>query len=190
MGRALSPALISRVLCDALAGLHYAHERADYDGLPLGVVHRDVSPQNVFVTYDGQVKIVDSGVAHAVPRLTDHAPGVDPARAHLRSRPRPRPRRALPHRRRPPRRGAISEAPPSVETPPPATLESRLAPADNPFDGKLMKDGALHRVQAEAPGFSAQSRLLVFDRDQSLDLALQPRPRAVEPPGMKPDPYR
>ena len=74
--RALSPALISRVLCDALAGLHYAHELADYDGAPLGVVHRDVSPQNVFVTYDGQVKIVDFGIAKAARRAVETATGV------------------------------------------------------------------------------------------------------------------
>jgi eukaryotic-like serine/threonine-protein kinase len=54
-----------RILCDVLSGLHYAHELRDFDGSPLEVVHRDVSPQNVFVTYDGQVKVVDFGVAKA-----------------------------------------------------------------------------------------------------------------------------
>src|ERR1700759_3875497 len=54
-----------KVLAEILAGLHYAHELRDYDGTPLQVVHCDVSPQNVFVTYDGQVKVVDFGVARA-----------------------------------------------------------------------------------------------------------------------------
>jgi serine/threonine protein kinase/ABC-type branched-subunit amino acid transport system substrate-binding protein len=63
------------IIADALRGLHHAHELADFDGTPLGIVHRDVSPQNVFVTYDGDVKVVDFGVAKAAGRLHETRAG-------------------------------------------------------------------------------------------------------------------
>ncbi|HRI72203.1 MAG TPA: serine/threonine-protein kinase [Polyangium sp.] len=55
-----------RIIIDMLVGLHHAHELTDFDGTPLNVVHRDVTPHNVFVTYDGQVKVVDFGIAKAM----------------------------------------------------------------------------------------------------------------------------
>jgi serine/threonine-protein kinase len=51
------------VLCKALEGLHYAHSLTDFNGRPLKLIHRDVTPHNVMMTYDGQVKLVDFGIA-------------------------------------------------------------------------------------------------------------------------------
>jgi eukaryotic-like serine/threonine-protein kinase len=63
-------AVVSAVVADVLRGLHAAHE-ATANGEPLGIVHRDVSPQNIVVGKDGNARIVDFGIAKAIGRLVE-----------------------------------------------------------------------------------------------------------------------
>ncbi|MFW5739437.1 MAG: serine/threonine-protein kinase, partial [Myxococcota bacterium] len=64
-GEPLPLILHLQIIHDMLAGLHYAHEAKDFDGTPLQLVHRDVSPHNVLVSIDGHTKLLDFGVAKA-----------------------------------------------------------------------------------------------------------------------------
>jgi serine/threonine-protein kinase len=75
-GSGFTLAMQVRVLIDALNGLHHAHELGDFDGTHLGVVHRDATPQNIFVTYDGLVKVVDFGIAKAVDSSSETRTGI------------------------------------------------------------------------------------------------------------------
>jgi serine/threonine protein kinase len=75
-GVSLPLGLYLRVLMHVLEGLHYTHELRDYDGTPLSPVHRDVSPQNVFITYDGRVKVLDFGIAKAASSTTHTTNGL------------------------------------------------------------------------------------------------------------------
>jgi serine/threonine-protein kinase len=65
-GTPIDVRLAARIVADACAGLHAAHELTDDDGRLLNVVHRDVSPHNILVSLEGNVKVADFGVAKAL----------------------------------------------------------------------------------------------------------------------------
>jgi eukaryotic-like serine/threonine-protein kinase len=64
-GTRIGPWVSAWIIAEAAKGLHYAHERKDEGGVPLEIVHRDVSPQNVLLSFEGGVKIADFGIASA-----------------------------------------------------------------------------------------------------------------------------
>jgi len=71
----ISPELAARICADAAEGLHAAHELRGKNGQLLGLVHRDVTPHNLFVTYDGYTKVVDFGIAKVADRLASTRAG-------------------------------------------------------------------------------------------------------------------
>ncbi|HEX4337185.1 MAG TPA: protein kinase [Polyangiaceae bacterium] len=70
----IPPYVSAYIVAEVAKGLHYAHERRDEGGKPLEIVHRDVSPQNILLSFDGAVKIADFGIASA--SLFRDEPGV------------------------------------------------------------------------------------------------------------------
>jgi serine/threonine protein kinase len=75
-GRRLSIPHALYICAEMLAGLDFAHRKTDDDGRPLGIVHRDVSPQNILLSYDGAVKVVDFGIARAATKVHETQAGV------------------------------------------------------------------------------------------------------------------
>ncbi len=71
----LEPRLAAFIVAQAAAGLHHAHNLTDPLGNTLGLVHRDVSPQNILLSFEGSVKVIDFGVARALGRITETQTG-------------------------------------------------------------------------------------------------------------------
>lgn len=74
-GLALPPAFACYIAAEVAAGLDHAHSRRDEHGQPLGIVHRDVSPQNVLLSWLGEVKLGDFGIARAKERTSETQAG-------------------------------------------------------------------------------------------------------------------
>jgi serine/threonine protein kinase/Flp pilus assembly protein TadD len=75
-GMKISGEIAASIVARACAGLDHAHRKTDETGRPLRIIHRDVSPQNVLVSYDGDVKVVDFGIAKAAAESPEATRGV------------------------------------------------------------------------------------------------------------------
>ncbi len=69
LGNPFSPEHAAYITIEICKGLDYAHRRTDAEGRPLRVIHRDISPPNILVSMDGEVKITDFGIAKAAHKL-------------------------------------------------------------------------------------------------------------------------
>jgi serine/threonine protein kinase len=190
----------------ALQGLAYAHDRCSLDGKPLGIVHRDVSPSNVMVTYEGVVKVLDFGVAKARTRSNETQVGTIMGKVAYLSpeqcRARPLDRRSdifslgimlyeLLTQHRPFKRNTDHETIHAIvkfAPPPPIEVNPSLPPA---------LDALVMRMLAKDPAERFESAAALIDAIEALadDLKLSLAPRELkrfmrELFGMRPEPWR
>jgi serine/threonine-protein kinase len=70
-GERIPPQMVVAIMCAALEGLQAAHDATSERGVPLGIVHRDISPQNIHVGIDGVARVLDFGIAKATNRVQE-----------------------------------------------------------------------------------------------------------------------
>lgn len=148
------------IIIEVARGLHFAHTRADERGTPLKIIHRDVSPENVLVSYEGQVKVTDFGVARA--RLEGRqftAPGVF----------RGKPDYAAPEQARAePQTGRVDVYATGL-------LLAELITGANPQEGRLVE------VATQGKRLRVQSPLVDPQLAELINAAIEPDPRTRTP---------
>ncbi len=152
------------IIIEVAKGLHFAHSRADEHGAPLHIIHRDVSPENVLISYEGQVKVTDFGIARA--RLEGRqftAPGIF----------RGKPDYAAPEQAR----AEVQTA--RVDVYATGLLLAELITGENPQEGRLVQ------VASEGLRLTMRSPLVDSTMAAIIDAAIDPNPKTRMPSALE-----